>query len=90
MLDRYKDTFNAAIDKWGEEMQLTVAIEEMSELTKEICKHFRGEKNLDAISEEMADVTIMLEQMMLIYNNEKSVARWMDAKVDRLRRAVSE
>lgn len=89
MMDR-KEVYRTAIGKWGKEMQLTVAIEEMSELTKEICKHFRGEKNLDAISEEMADVTIMLEQMMLIYNNEKSVSRWRDAKVDRLRRAVSE
>lgn len=90
MLDRYKDTFNTAICKWGEEMQLTVAIEEMSELTKEICKHFRGQDNFDAISEEMADVYIMLEQMKMIFGNEEDVARWMHTKAARLREAVSE
>lgn len=90
MLDRYKDTFQTAIDKYGDEMQLTVAIEEMSELTKEICKHYRGEKNLDAISEEMADVYIMLEQMKMIFDNEKYVSHWIYTKVARLREAVSE
>lgn len=89
MMDR-KEVYRTAIGKWGKEMQLTVAVEEMSELTKEICKHYRGELNRDAISEEMADVYIMLEQMMMIFGNEEDVARWMDTKVDRLRRAVSE
>jgi predicted DNA-binding protein len=56
-----------AIDTYGEDMQLNVAIEEFSELTKEICKHKRGKENTEAIIEEMADCYIMLEQMKMIF-----------------------
>lgn len=34
-----------AINTYGKESQCNVAIEEMSELTKEICKNFRGRPN---------------------------------------------
>lgn len=57
-----------AIKKYGPEMQKTVAVEEMSELIKEICKDKRGNDNYLPISEEIADVEIMLEQLKLIYN----------------------
>ena len=33
-----------------------VAIEEMSELTKELCKNGRGQENTNHIAEEIADV----------------------------------
>lgn len=49
-------------------MQQTVAIEEMSELTKELCKSKRGQDNFNHIAEEIADVQIMMEQLILIYN----------------------
>lgn len=57
-----------AIDTYGYDLQKQVAIEEMSELTKEICKDFRGKDNKDNIIEEIADVDIMLTQLMIIYN----------------------
>lgn len=56
-----------AIETYGKDMQLNVAIEEFSELIKEICKHKRGEDNLDNIIEEMADCYIMLRQMEIIF-----------------------
>ena len=56
-----------AIETYGEDMQLNVAIEEFSELIKEICKHKRGEDNRDNIIEEMADCYIMLEQLGVIF-----------------------
>ena len=43
-----------------------MAFEEMSELQKEMCKRFRGEKNDDHIAEEIADVEIMLDQLNLM------------------------
>ena len=57
-----------AIETYGEDMQLNVAIEEFSELIKEICKHKRGEDNRDNILEEMADCYIMLEQLEIIFD----------------------
>lgn len=60
-------TLEKAIEVYGKDMQLNVAIEEFSELIKEICKHKRGEDNLDNIIEEMADCYIMLEQLEIIF-----------------------
>ena len=63
----YQEIFNKAISTYGEKAQKLMAIEEMSELTKEICKDFRGLLDREHLIEEMADVTIMLDQMLLIY-----------------------
>lgn len=60
-------TLEKAIETYGKDMQLNVAIEEFSELIKEICKHKRGEDNRDNIIEEMADCYIMLEQLGVIF-----------------------
>ena len=43
-----------------------MVIEEMSELTKEICKIKRGKGNYMNLVEEIADVEIMLEQLKMI------------------------
>lgn len=56
-----------AIETYGPEAQEKVLLEEMSELQKEICKHWRGRDNLREIAEEIADVRIMLDQMVLIF-----------------------
>lgn len=82
-----------AIRTFGESNQITVAIEEMSELTKELCKVKRqfseGEKYLsqdtiNALSEEMADVSIMLEQLKIIFSNVVEVELFADKKINRL------
>lgn len=69
----------SAIETFGEDLQLAVAIEEMAELTKELCKAQRvtfaargglGDgliDNHDEIAEEIADVQIALEEMMLLF-----------------------
>lgn len=61
------NTYNKAIELYGEKAQKLMAIEEMSELTKEICKDFRGKLDREHLIEEMADVTITIDQMMLMY-----------------------
>lgn len=64
------DSQKIAIEMYGKEHQTIIAIEEMSELTKEISKEYRGEENIDKITEEMADVYICLEQLQMIYEIE--------------------
>ena len=59
----------AALEAYGGEAQMKMLLEEMSELQKEICKHWRGRQNLQEIAEEMADVQIMLDQMTLYFQN---------------------
>ena len=60
-------TLERAIETYGKDMQLTVAVEEFSELIKEICKSKRGADNREAIIEELADCYIMLSQVRIIY-----------------------
>lgn len=82
--------YRATIYAWGAENQEKMVVEEMSELTKEICKHWRGRDNLDAIADEIADVTIMLEQLRLIYNLNDAVSAHMDKKILRLQDRLNE
>ena len=85
-----KAIYEAALEKWGEQAQTMMAVEEMSELTKEICKLYRGKRDMGALAEEIADVTIMLEQLRLIYDINDLVCWYMDAKVLRLQNRVIE
>lgn len=63
-IDVYKKLYEKYKDK-----QFVVAIEEMSELQKELCKLLRHEDySTRNIAEEIADVSIMLEQMMVALN----------------------
>lgn len=78
------EVLRRAIERYGAKSQINMAIEEMSELTKELCKHLRGRENRNHISEEIADVAIMLQQLVTIFDCEKDVERWGDKKIGRL------
>lgn len=79
-----RDTYSEAVSAYGKQSQLIMAMEEMAELTKELSKNIRGTKNVSAISEEMADVEIMLEQLKVIFANRSEVDRMRCCKLDRL------
>ena len=83
-----KKVYQAALRKWGVGLQTMMAVEEMSELTKEICKIKRGKMDLDALADEIADVTIMLEQLREIYGLNDAVCDHMDPKILRLQSRV--
>lgn len=63
-----KEFYEKIIFKFGDNNQITVAIEELSELQKELCKSLRKEDNKVNICEEIADVEIMLEQIKLLFD----------------------
>lgn len=88
-----KKVYEEAIQKYGASAQILMAIEEMSELTKVLCKMFRddsaeslsqGFSITEEAAEECADVTIMLEQLRLIMGMNDDVCRYMDYKIRRL------
>lgn len=79
-----KEILSAALETFGAEAQTLMVMEEMAELTKELCKHARGAHNTDAIAEEIADVYIMLRQMELLHGIESQVLDWRIAKLARL------
>ena len=63
-----KELYRRAIDTYGPDAQTRMVMEEMAELQKELCKNSRGADNLASIAEEIADVEIMLEQMMVLHD----------------------
>ena len=62
------DDLKRIIDYYGKESQVLRAIEEMSELTKELCKDHRGKDNRQEIIEEISDVELMLDQLKIIFD----------------------
>lgn len=91
IVDRAINVMERAIDAYGKEMQLVKAVEEMSELQKELCKAVvRGVPAyaLPGINEEMADVEIMLEQLKMIFDNRELVEAWKKDKLMRLEARV--
>ena len=84
------DTLKAALNLYGPEAQTLMVFEEMSELQKELCKHARGRDNREKIAEEIADVLIMLDQMMILHDCESLVTRFRDLKIERLEQRIRE
>ena len=87
-MDKRKKIYEDALIRFGRHNQLVVAIEEMSELQKEICKYFRHEGKDQDLIEEVADVSIMLEQIIFMFDIEDDVKKVMDEKIQRLKRRV--
>ena len=98
----YLETFKKFTSAWGEESQCRMCIEEMSELTKELCKYMRyssdktredNDKKLKEIKEniieETADVLICASQIMHLVGKEE-VKKVMDYKIQRGRKVVDE
>ena len=76
--------YTKALIAYGDRMQMTVAVEELAECQKEICKILRGGENFPHLAEEIADATIMLEQLRIMFNINEQVCDYMDQKVRRL------
>lgn len=73
------------IDNYGTKHQEDIAIEELAELQKAILKHRRkrSKKRRKAIIDEIADVSVMLEQLKIIYSCHKEVDERVDYKIER-------
>ena len=93
--ERMVKIITRAIDTYGYDAQLKMAIEEMSELTKAICKLWRAdteeefERLLEDVAEETADVSIMLLQVASMAGSEE-VDRIMNEKLGRLEARLNE
>jgi len=79
--------YRAAVNTYGEESQVGMMIEEMSELTQALCKMKRGKDH--NITEELADVEIMLNQLKLMFG-QMEVEEWKIIKLARLDKMLRE
>ena len=64
---------------------ISFAMEEMGELIQEISKDLRGKGNVQKMAEEIADVQIMLDQLMIMHDCGEAVDEFKFAKFIRLR-----
>lgn len=83
------EVYQEAIDCWGVEMQLLVAIEESSELAVAISHYMRSKSDasLTDLAEEMADVEIMIDQLKYIFKDkgiESTIEQVKTEKIQRL------
>lgn len=80
-----KEIYKEALSQWGENAQMVMAIEEMSELTKELAVRVNmRDYKYGNIIEEISDVEIMLEQLKEIFDCVKDVAYMKEEKLHRL------
>lgn len=96
MTEEQEAILKRAIDHYGIDNQLTKTIEELSELTKEICKLKIAEKGFNGadlirarqnLLEEKADVYIMLMQLDLYFGESLAI---IDEKIARLEQRMDE
>jgi len=81
-----KVLFKRAIKSWGEEAQIKMAIEECGELIVKLAKlgRFKNGSNIDDVIDEIADVSIMMAQLRIMFGD-KAVDERKRIKLDRLR-----
>ena len=81
-----KEICEMALKRFGKERQMWQLIEEFSELEKEIAKEVNGRReDLKGLAEEAADVLIMMDQLLYIYNIYDEVKEQAAFKVNRLK-----
>ena len=88
--NEHKELYKACAEKWGVESQILMAIEECSELSVELCHFMRNikEASVATISDEIADVEIMIEQLKYMFNNYSKVEEVKNRKYYRLDQMV--
>ena len=85
------EVIRKAIYTYGEDAQLWMVIEEMNELSKEICKYKRGKGKEANMTDEIADVLIMIEQLVIICGiSIESINEQIDFKIRRLEERLNE
>lgn len=78
-----EEIYKELIQTYGD-IQIIVAVEELSELQKELCKALRSNGNRKNLIEEMADVEIMLEQMKMYFLIEQEeIDKIKEQKIER-------
>ena len=78
-----------AILKWGLDPQLDMCQEELAELIMAINKLRRSKyRRKSSVAEEIADVYIMVAQIILGLKLQKQVTKWTTFKLKRLERRL--
>lgn len=79
-----KKIYNDAIEKWGIGPQLNQIVEECAEMIVAVNHFKRGRIGLTELTSELADITIMSEQITYAYELEYKVEKEIERKLARL------
>ena len=87
----YMNIMKKAVEHYGANAQIDKAIEEMAELTQALikCRIDINAKVVANVAEEIADVLIMVEQLIMIYDNEEAVNKHTNNKIARLEQRLT-
>lgn len=83
-----KKIYRAAIDAWGVDAQQWIVVEELGELQTALSQMRRGRIGPEDVADEIADATIMLEQLQLMLGVEKLTQQCVERKIQRLQRRL--
>ena len=86
---KYKEILKEALLKYGYTSQITMAVEEMAELLNALAKERRGRATQQDIVTEIADVTIMMWQLAIMYG-EQAVEMEIERKIKRLQERIEQ
>jgi len=85
--------YKKAIKLWGIDSQMSMVVEEASELIKAICKLRRTgvtAETVNNLAEEIADMEIMTEQLKIMFYLTEGVGKWKKHKIERLSKLIKE
>lgn len=83
-MEKNNEILERALRKYGSSAQKIMLMEECAELMNEIAKTFRGRSSKENVISELADVSIMIEQMAY-YFGKKEFEEERLRKIERLR-----
>ena len=86
--DERRKLYKAAIEALGADTQQWMVVEELSELQEALSRLRRGRISPEDVADEIADATIMLEQLQLMLGVEKLTQQYVEQKLQRLQRRL--
>ena len=86
---RYRDIYAKTIDKWGEKAQYEQTVEECAELIATLQHFGRGKVDRDVVVDELADVYLMLGQLIYMFG-EEGFADALEKKITKLDTLLNE
>lgn len=91
MSDIDKNVYEKALERWGLTLQMDMLVEECAELIHAIQKIKRSglitTEGEDKVCEEMADVSIVIEQMLYAFNRDIFNKKYRE-KIERLEKRI--
>lgn len=79
--------YNTALNQWGLVNQVFMVVEECGELLNVLAKAKRSRVTQEEIITELADVSIMVEQMAFFYGEKNFIAE-KERKLERLKKRL--